>query len=56
VKLQVKDGSKMTMELYNLNADPGEMKDLSTNHPEKVKELDLLILEAHQPNRVFKLF
>jgi arylsulfatase A-like enzyme len=56
VKLQVKDDSKMTVELYNLNADPGETKDLSTNHPEKVKELDLLIQEAHQPNRVFKLF
>ncbi len=56
VKLQVKDASKMTVELYNLNADPGETKDLSTNYPEKVKELDLSIIEAHQPNPVFKLF
>lgn len=56
VKLQVKDASKMTVELYNLNADPGETKDLSKDQPEKVKELDLLIREAHRPNPVFKLF
>jgi arylsulfatase A-like enzyme len=56
VKLQVKDLSKMTVELYNLNEDPGEMKDLSKENPGKVKELEILILEAHQPNPVFKLF
>ena len=56
VKLQVKDASKMTVELYNLNADPAETKDLSKERPEKVKELDLLIMEAHRPNPVFKLF
>lgn len=56
VKLHVKDASKMTLELYNLNADPGETKDLSKDQSEKVKELDLLIQEAHRPNPVFKLF
>lgn len=56
VKMQVKDASKMVVELYNLNTDPGETKDLSKDQPEKVKELDLLIQEAHQPNPVFKLF
>ncbi len=56
VKLQVKDPSKMTVELYNLNADPGEMKNLSKEQPEKVIELDLLIQEAHRPNPIFKLF
>lgn len=56
VKLQVKDPAKMTVELYDLNQDPGETKDLSTSNPEKVKELEILIQEAHQPNPVFKLF
>lgn len=56
VKLQVKDSSKMTVELYNLTSDPGETKDLSKEQPEKVRELDLLIQEAHRPNPVFKLF
>jgi arylsulfatase A-like enzyme len=32
-------------ELYNLKEDLGETKNLATEHPEKVKELDALISE-----------
>jgi arylsulfatase A-like enzyme len=56
VKLQVKDLAQMTVELYNLDQDPGETKNLAAAFPQKVKELDQLIQEAHQPNPVFKLF
>ncbi|OOG75386.1 arylsulfatase [Algoriphagus sp. A40] len=56
VKYQVKDSIKITVELYNLDDDPGELKDLAAQNPEKVAELEGLVKKAHLPNPIFKLF
>lgn len=56
VKYQVKDPLKTTTELFDLSKDPGEQVDLSAKNPDKVKELEGLIGQAHQPNPVFQLF
>ncbi|MDF2159165.1 arylsulfatase [Algoriphagus sp. CAU 1675] len=56
VKLNVKDPEKTQIELFNLNEDVSESTDLSGKFPERVKELEALINQAHQPNPVFRLF
>ena len=56
VKYQVKDQAKLTVELFDLSSDPAESKNLATENPQKVAELEKLIQEAHQPNPVFKFF
>jgi arylsulfatase A-like enzyme len=56
VKYQVKDPLKTTTELFDLSKDPGEQIDLSAKNPDKVKELEGLIGQAHQSNPVFQLF
>ncbi|WP_111671740.1 arylsulfatase [Algoriphagus litoralis] len=55
VKYHIKDEEKMTVELYNLSVDPSETQDLAKENPEKVTELDELIMKAHRPNPVFRL-
>ncbi len=56
VKHQVKDAEKNTLELFNLNGDPGETQDVSRENPGKVAELEDLVKKAHRPNPVFTLF
>lgn len=42
-------------ELFNLKQDVSEMKDLSAQHPEIVKEMETIMTEAHVPNERFPL-
>jgi arylsulfatase A-like enzyme len=56
VKYQVKDTSKTVTELYDLASDPTESKNLASENPQKVAELNDLIKNSHRPNPVFNLF
>jgi arylsulfatase A-like enzyme len=56
VKYQVKDQTKLTVELFDLSLDPSESKNLASENPQKVAELEKLIQKAHQPNPIFKFF
>ncbi len=38
------------IEIYNLAADPGELKNLAAQHPELVKRAEVIFAEAHQPH------
>ena len=42
-------------ELYNLDEDPGEEKDLADAHPEIAEHLKELMREAHVPNPDFPI-
>lgn len=55
IRQQVKDPSKTFTQLYNLSADPGELRDVSADHPELVRELSALIDREHRPSTVYPL-
>ncbi len=44
---------KTTVELYNLIKDPGEQNNLAEEHPELVKEFEILMKSAHVESNVF---
>lgn len=54
VRLNVSGGNP-TDELYNLDTDPGETKDLAASMPEMVESLGKIMEEAHVPNPDFPL-
>lgn len=56
VRLNLKNEKESPIELYNLADDPGESRNLATQHPDIVLEMKKLFQEAHIPNPVFKLF
>ncbi|GEP97510.1 arylsulfatase [Chitinophaga cymbidii] len=41
------------VELYQLDSDPGEEKDVAAQHPEIVEKMRALMREAHRPNSAF---
>lgn len=43
-------------ELYNLDNDPGEERDVAAEYPDKVEELKAVMAESHVPNHNFPLF
>jgi len=43
------------MELYDLDADPGETKDVATAHPDIIARLDSMMKEAHTPDKNWPL-
>lgn len=51
----MKNGSKSPLKLYHLGKDISETKDVSTQHPEVVAELEKLLREAHVPNKLFPM-
>ncbi len=55
VKLQVKNPSKTTYELYNLEKDTGETKNLFPRKKKVFKQLAAYIEEAHTENLLFPL-
>jgi hypothetical protein len=42
-----------TMKLYNLQADPGEERNVAAEHPEIVAHLERLMREQHTPSELF---
>ena len=55
IRQQVRDGSQTYEELFNLFADPGELRDVSTDYPEVVRQLGELIDRSHRPSKDFPL-
>ena len=53
MKLQVKNPSKTTYELYNLEKDMGEAKNLLPRKKKVFKQLSGYIEEAHTENPLF---
>ncbi|MCA8987040.1 MAG: arylsulfatase [Planctomycetaceae bacterium] len=45
--------AKLVTELYDLNADPGESKDLAAEHPEIVEKIERIMREQHTVSTVF---
>ena len=50
VKLNVNMADKTTVELYDLDADPGEKNNLATQFPAIVKKMDAMLHKAHVPS------
>ena len=42
------------IELYDLDLDPSEEKNLASQHPEIVKELTILMQQARTPSEIFQ--
>ncbi len=53
VNNNVYNPGKTTVELYNLIKDPGEQNNLAEEHPELVKEFEILMKSAHVESNVF---
>jgi len=53
VNYQVNDPEKTSVELYNLNTDPGEENNVAETHPEIVAELQELMEKARTKSEVF---
>ena len=53
VKLQVKNKQKTVTELYNLKKDPAEKKNVAAENPERVKQLEEIMNQAHTANPYF---
>ena len=57
VKLNLRDADKaVETELYLLSEDLGETRNIAGEHPEKVKELEAVLQEAHTPFPGISLF
>ncbi|MHB1178879.1 MAG: hypothetical protein ACYCZO_11170 [Daejeonella sp.] len=53
VKYHVLERNKTSLELYDLEKDPGETNNVAVTHPEIVKQLVLYINEAHIESQFF---
>ncbi|MGJ1422045.1 arylsulfatase [Sphingobacterium spiritivorum] len=53
VKLQVKNKQKTVTELYNLKKDPAEKKNVAAENPERVRQLENIMNQAHTANPYF---
>ena len=53
VRLNLSKNINAKMELYDLEADPGETTNLAAKYPERVKELMTLISEAHTDSKLY---
>jgi arylsulfatase A len=50
VRLSASAPSPLPIELYNLNADPGEKNNVAAQHPDIVKKIEAMMKEAHVAN------
>jgi arylsulfatase A len=51
----MKNGSKTQLKLYHLGEDLAESKDVASQHPEVVVEIEKLMHEAHTPHKMFPM-
>lgn len=56
IRLQVKKGDNSTYELYNLSADPSEIHNVASEHPEKIKELKGIMMASHMEDPNWPLY
>jgi len=56
VKLNVLNKAKTITELYNLDEDPSETKNLAAKYPEKVEELKAIMDKAHTESNSFPFY
>lgn len=54
IRLNIMSHPDNPIELYNLAEDPEERINISSNHPEIVKEIEGIMSDAHSPSDVFK--
>ena len=55
VRLNVGKNANPPIELYDLEKDPGEQKDMAAQHPDIVRQIKQFMQEAHQPNKDWPL-
>ncbi len=53
IRLNAQTPAKIRYELYNLSADPKELRDVSAEYPWRVQELRAIMDKARTPNRVW---
>lgn len=56
IRLNVKKGKDSIYELYNISADPQEIHNVATEHPEKVAELTRIMLASHVDDSNWPLY
>lgn len=56
VRLHAMDAAMATTELYDLDNDPTETRDVAAEHPQIVQRLTAYMQEAHEENAVFPFF
>ena len=56
VKLNVRTGTPDPVVLYDLSEDVSESKDLASDHPDLVKEMEALMMKSHRPIEEISLF
>lgn len=55
VRLNVSKDQNPPIELYDLEKDPGEQKNIAAQHPDIVRKIAQYMQEAHQPNKDWPL-
>ncbi|UAY54523.1 arylsulfatase [Arachidicoccus terrestris] len=53
IRLQVDEDPNGALQLYNINEDPGETKDLADRYPEIVQQMAKIMKQAHKPSLLF---
>ena len=56
VRLDVRTGNPQPIQLFDLNKDPSESRDIAAEHPELVAEMAGYMDESHEPLDFMSLF
>ena len=52
---KAKKSANLVTELYNLKNDPGESNNIANKHPEIVRKIESIMVEAREPSKLFPL-
>ena len=52
---KAKKSANLVTELYNLKNDPGESNNIANKHPEIVRKIESIMVEARVPSKLFPL-